>query len=234
MVIFMSNPTRIPIIVGGIVGVVALALCLFLPKDEQKDPSLQNTKPTTGIQIQVPTGPTDPTEIPPVIIIPGDDDPTTPTGPAGPTQPIPGNPVVEGSNEEDDIKDDEEIVIPDDEVIVIGKPEDEEPNVEQGEIRNDEVIKEKEENAPEEDDEHEDVIIVEDDKVSTGEEKGDVVEREPSAENDGEGNKNGPEYQPPAGGDNPFDDDTETEIEDTPVEDLIGDGEDRPGEGIHF
>ena len=230
----MSNPTRIPLIVGGVVGLVAMAVCLFLPKDEQKDPSLQNTKPTTGIQIQVPTGPTDPTEIPPVIVIPGDNDPTTPTDPAGPTQPILGNPVVEGLDEEDDIKDDEEIVIPDDEVIVIGKPKDEEPNVEQGEIRNDEVIKEKEENAPVEDDEHEDVIIVEDDKVSTGEEKGDVVEREPSAENDGEGNKNGPEYQPPVGGDNPFDNDTETEIEDTPVEDLIGDGEDRPGEGIHF
>ena len=234
MVIFMSNPTRIPLIVGGVVSLVALAVCLFLPKDEQKDPSLQNTKPTTGIQIQVPTGPTDPTEIPPVIVIPGDNDPTTPTDPAGPTQPSPGNPVVEGSDEEDNIKDDEEIVIPDDEVIVIGKPKDEEPNVEQGEIRNDEVIKEKEENAPVEDDEHEDVIIVEDDKVSSGEEKGDVVERKPSAENDGEGNKNGPEYQPPEGGDNPFDDDTETEIEDTPVEDLIGDGEDRPGEGIHF
>ena len=117
---------------------------------------------------------------------------------------------------------------------VIGKPKDEEPNVEQGEIRNDEVIKEKEENAPVEDDEHEDVIIVEDDKVSTGESKDEVVENAPVTEDDGEGNKNGPEYQPPAGGDNPFDNDTETEIEDTPVEDLIGDGEDRPGEGIHF
>ena len=119
-------------------------------------------------------------------------------------------------------------------MIVIGKPEDEEPNVEQGEIRNDEVIKEKEENAPVEDDEHEDVIIVEDDKVSTGESKDEVVENDPVTEDDGEGNKNSPEYQPPAGGDNPFDNDTETEIEDTPVEDLIGDGEDRPGEGIHF
>ena len=97
MVIFMSNPTRIPLIVGGVVGLVAMAVCLFLPKDEQKDPSLQNTNPTTSIQIQVPTGPTDPTEIPPVIVIPGDNDPTTPTDPAGPTQPIPGNPVVEGS-----------------------------------------------------------------------------------------------------------------------------------------
>lgn len=32
----------------------------------------------------------------------------------------------------------------------------------------------------------------------------------------------------------PFDDDTETEIDDKPVDDYVGEGEDRPGEGIHF
>ncbi len=43
------------------------------------------------------------------------------------------------------------------------------------------------------------------------------------------------EYKPQIGGQpNPFENDTPTEINDRPVEDYIGEGEDRPGEGIHF
>ena len=43
------------------------------------------------------------------------------------------------------------------------------------------------------------------------------------------------EYKPQIGGQpNPFENDTPTEIDDRPVEDYIGEGEDRPGEGIHF
>lgn len=41
-------------------------------------------------------------------------------------------------------------------------------------------------------------------------------------------------YKPSIGGENPFENNTPTEIDDTPVEDYIGEGEDRPGEGIHF
>ena len=48
------------------------------------------------------------------------------------------------------------------------------------------------------------------------------------------GNKNAPEYKPSSGGANPFETGTKTEINETPVEEYIGDGEDRPGEGIHF
>lgn len=48
------------------------------------------------------------------------------------------------------------------------------------------------------------------------------------------GNKNAPKYKPSSGGENPFETGTKTEIYDTPVEEYIGDGEDRPGEGIHF
>lgn len=235
----MSNPTRIPIIVGGVIGVVALALCLFLPKDEQQDPSLQDTKPTTGIQIQVPTGPTDPTDDPPVIIIPGDDDPLDPTNPTDPTNPQPGDAFVEGGGEEEEIKDipkEDPTDPPADNVIDTGKKEDEEQDVSQGEIRNDVVLEEKEESAEEQlppEEEHE--VIVEDEQTTVGGEKGEVHEEEDEPNPDGdESNKNAPEYQPPAGGDNPFDDDTETEIEDVPVEDLIGDGEDAPGEGTHF
>lgn len=47
-------------------------------------------------------------------------------------------------------------------------------------------------------------------------------------------NPDEPEYSPLIGGDNPFDNDVEIEIDDTSVEDYIGEGEDRPGEGISF
>ena len=43
------------------------------------------------------------------------------------------------------------------------------------------------------------------------------------------------EYKPQIGGQpNPFENDTPTEIDDRLVEDYIGEGEDRPGEGKHF
>ena len=236
----MSNPNRIPMIVGGVIGAVALAVCLFLPKDEQKDPNLQSTEPTgSGIHIQVPTGtttPTDPDEIPPIIIIPSDEDPTDPTTPVDPTSPSEGDPFVEDGEEDGEIKipGDEDEVVSDDEVTDIGKDDDEEQDVEQGEIRNESTIEDKEEAEAEMEEEIPDVVEVEE-EVTEGEEKGDVHENEDQPNYDGdESNKNAPEYEESPGGDNPFDDDTETEIEDTPVEDLIGDGEDRPGEGDHF
>ena len=43
------------------------------------------------------------------------------------------------------------------------------------------------------------------------------------------------EIKPQIGGQpNPFENDTPTEIDDHPVEDYVGEGEDRPGEGKHF
>ena len=43
------------------------------------------------------------------------------------------------------------------------------------------------------------------------------------------------EYKSQIGGQpNPFENDTPTEIDDRPVEDYIGEGEDHPGEGKHF
>ena len=50
-----------------------------------------------------------------------------------------------------------------------------------------------------------------------------------------EGDQSLAEYKPQIGGQpNPFENDTPTEIDDRSVEDYIGDGEDRPGEGKHF
>ena len=50
-----------------------------------------------------------------------------------------------------------------------------------------------------------------------------------------EGDQSLAEYKPQISGQpNPFENDTPTEIDDRPVEDYIGEGEDRPGEGKHF
>jgi len=50
-----------------------------------------------------------------------------------------------------------------------------------------------------------------------------------------EGDQSLAEYKPQIGGlPNPFENDTPTEIDDRPVEDYIGEGEDHPGEGKHF
>lgn len=50
-----------------------------------------------------------------------------------------------------------------------------------------------------------------------------------------EGDQSLAEYKPQIGGQpNPFANDTPTEIDDRPVEDYVGEGEDRPGEGKHF
>ena len=50
-----------------------------------------------------------------------------------------------------------------------------------------------------------------------------------------EGDQSLVEYKPQNGGQpNPFENDTPAEIVDRPVEDYIGEGEDRPGEGKHF
>ena len=50
-----------------------------------------------------------------------------------------------------------------------------------------------------------------------------------------EGDQNLAEYKPQIGGQpNPFENDTPTEIDDRPVEDYVGEDEERPGEGKHF
>ena len=226
----MKCPNRITIIVAGVVGAAALACFLLLPKKEQPAPKPDATEPTrNNLQIQAPTDST----VPPVIIIPGNEDSTDPTGTVVPPDTQPNDPVVEDSNTEEQIKDTpEEGPAPEDSVVDIGKPEDAMPDPEQGEIRNDAILQEKEENAPKDD--REDVIVSEEDEVTTSDPKEEVSENDPNPEDDGQGNKNSADSETPADGNNPFDEDVETDIEDTPVEDLIGDDEERPGDGIHF
>ena len=58
---------------------------------------------------------------------------------------------------------------------------------------------------------------------------------EETADNVDEGEQGAVEYKPQIGGQpNPFENNTPTEIDDQPAEYYIGEGEDRPGEGIHF
>lgn len=62
-----------------------------------------------------------------------------------------------------------------------------------------------------------------------------ITETENIVECIDEGDQKFVEYKPHIGGQpNPFENDTPTEIDDRPVEDYIGKGEDRPGEGKHF
>ena len=58
---------------------------------------------------------------------------------------------------------------------------------------------------------------------------------EKEMEDSAEQNSNGPVFVNPAqGGANPFENAPPTEIDDHPVDEFIGEGDDRPGEGIHF
>ena len=62
-----------------------------------------------------------------------------------------------------------------------------------------------------------------------------ITETEDIVECIDEGDQSLAEYKPQIGGQpNPFENDTPTEIDDRPVEDYVGEGEDRPGEGKHF
>lgn len=103
-----------------------------------------------------------------------------------------------------------------------------------GENINDDTIIEKEENAPVTKKEEDKPVIVEDEQTSTEDEsKGDaeIIDEDSNVD---ESTKDAPEYNPPIGGDNPFDDDVSTVIDDKPVEDYVSENENRPGEGIHF
>ena len=62
-----------------------------------------------------------------------------------------------------------------------------------------------------------------------------ITEPEETVECIDEGDQSLAEYKPQIGDQpNPFENDTPTEIDDRPVEDYVGEGEDRPGEGKHF
>lgn len=99
-----------------------------------------------------------------------------------------------------------------------------------GEDRNDEILKGKEEKAPVIETEPPIVAEREESRSETPPKEEVMIEDEFFEGTD----SYQPEYNPSIGGENPFDSDSQTEIDDVPVEDYIGEGEDRPGEGIQF
>lgn len=240
--------TRTQIIIYVAVGlIVALIVgCFaFIPALNGDDPNEGGGDTTdTNISVQIPSDTSDstdttddPTITPPVVTDPTDDDEEDPDTTDTSTPTKDGDPKVEGGTEEE-VKDKNPVADNTESQDKVVSGEKDKNTVEtgptSGEDRNDEIIKEKEDKAPATEKEEDKPVIVEDEKTSTeGGEKGDVEVRD-EEENVDDGNKNGPVYNPSIGGDNPFDDDTPTEVDDKPVEDYVGEGEDRPGEGIHF
>jgi hypothetical protein len=233
--------TIIYVAVGLIVALIVGFLILGFDGDKPTDGG-----GTTDINaiIQIPIDTSDPTDTtdnpsitPPVVTDPADDEKQNPDTTDTNQPPKDDDPKVEDSTEEE-VKDTPPVVDDTEREDKVVSGEKDKNTVEtgpaSGEDRNDEIIKEKEDKAPVTEGEEDTPVIVEDEKTSTeGGGKGDaqIKDEEPNIDDD---NKNGPVYNPSIGGDNPFNNDTETEINDKPVEDYVGEGEDRPGEGIHF
>lgn len=234
-----KQQTILCVAVGLMVALIAGCL-VFLPAHSKEDPKGDSTT-DTNIRIPSTDGTSDPTDTdineepvitPPPITDPSGEGTVTDTNP-----PEDGDPKVENETAEDVTDKTPEIDKTEGKDTVVNGVKD--PSIVEtgpasGEDRNDDILAEKEDKAPEKEPEVDKPVIVEDEKTSTeGGGKGDAQIRDEETNVD-DGNKNGPVYNPSLGGDNPFDNDTKTEIDDTPVEDYVGEGEDRPGEGIHF
>ena len=238
--------TRTQIIIYVAVGLIVAIIAGFLIPGFGGDKPVDDGSGTTdtNISVQIPSDTSDPTDTtddptitPPVIDDNQNGDETDDNTTDTTTPPKDGDPKVEDGTEVE-VKDKTPEVNNTEGKDKVVSGEKDKDTVEtgpaSGEDRNDEIIKEKKEKAPATEKEEDKPVIVEDEKVSTeGGEKGDVEVRDEETNVD-DGNKNAPEYNPSIGGDNPFNDDTKTEIDDKPVEDYVGDGEDRPGGGIQF
>ena len=238
--------TRTQIIIYVAVGLIVAIIAGFLIPGFGGDKPVDGGGDTTdtNISIQVPTDTSDPTgttddpTITPPVIDENQNGDETDTDTSDTTKPPKdGDPKVEGGTEEEVKNKTPEVNNTEGKDKVVSGEKDKDTvqtGPASGEDRNDEILKEKEEKAPATEKEEDKPVIVEDEKISTeGGGKGDVEVRDEETNVD-DGNKNAPEYNPSIGGDNPFDDDTKTEIDDKPVEDYVGEGEDRPGSGIQF
>lgn len=238
----------ISIIIAICLLTAILVPCLILfSKNETKPPNENEDDPTdpdVDINISIPKDPTDTDN--PVLSHPtigdnsGDTDnnDTDKENTSGSTEAENNNNNESPKVEEDKIENIKdkipEIVekLPDNKVVHGTKDESiQQIGPSSGEDRNDAIIKEKEESAPKEDKIEE--AILKKEESSTGTAKDDVVVKDDTVDTDG-GGKNASDFKISVGGDNPFDDATKTVIDDTPVEEYIEDGEDRPGSGIYF
>lgn len=246
------------IIVIGVIGVVGFII-LGSAGGRNNDPADPATTSEVEVNVQTPPVTTDTSAVPPVTDDPVTTDPSTtetlfdPNDPVGngdiaPDEiPDPDSKVkVETNTAEDDNKAIPETTpaTPGDKVEQTEKnKDDEKPDevADDHEVINDSVIEKKEEEQKKKNEEEN-----KEDKPATpvGEEKtvGNEEDKPVSFINDTEeksedANENGnaPVYVNPAqGGENPFDDDSDSEIDDHGSDEFIDDGGDKPGEGIHF
>lgn len=233
----MKKTEIIAYVAAGLLIALIVACFAFLPafngdnpNESSGDPADTNVSVLPPSDTTAPTDTTDDTTITPPTVT---DDEKTDSAPADTSAP----PKVEDVTQEEvqDKTPTEENTESEDKVESGEKDKDTvQTGPSSGEDRNDELTKEDGDETTSTDNKVDKPVIEEDEKTTSDTDgKGDAEILDEETNVDG-GNKDAPEYNPSIGGDNPFDDDTKTEIDDKPVEDYIGEGEDRPGEGVHF
>ena len=246
------------IIAIGVIGVVGF---IILGSSGGKANTPVDPASTSDIEVNVQTPPvtSDPSVVPPVTDNPVTTDPGTTETPFNPDDPVGNGDIapdeipdadskvkVETNTAEDDNKQIPvaPVVIPEDKVEQTEKNKDEKKTgdiADDHEVINDSVIekKEDEQKKKDEEDNNDDkpaTPVSEEKTVGDEEDKpvsfiGDTEEKSEDAENNG----NAPVYVNPAqGGENPFDNDDDSEIDDHSSDEFVDDGGDKPGEGIHF
>ena len=253
----MKHKTLICAIIIAI-GVIGVTTLVILGSRGGRNVTPADPTDTTGSEVNVQNPPvTDDPSVPPVT-----DDPATPTTPPD-TEPFnPNDPVGNGDIAPDEIPDEGNKVLVVDGSVEDGQkqapettpaetdPEvttgqkdktEEKPTEVENEIINDSELEKKEEAEKKKTEEAEKddkpaTVVTEEKTTGSEEDKpvsviGETEERSEDANENG----NAPVFVDPAqGGPNPFEGGGETEIEDHGSDEFIGEGDDRPGEGIHF
>lgn len=244
------------IIAIGVIGVTAL-LILGSAGGRNSDPADPASTSQTEVNVQTPPVTEDPSVVPPVT-----EDSAVTTDPE--TSFDPDDPIGNGDVAPDEIPDadskvrvvsegaeDDDKEIPGSPAVTpVGKVEqteknrtDEKPDevADDHEVINDSVIEKKEDEQKKKDEKENKgnkpaTVVTEEKTTGSDEDKpvsfiGDTEEKGEDAGSNG----NAPVYVNPAqGGENPFDDDSGSEIDDHGSGEFIGEGGDKPGEGIHF
>lgn len=250
------------IIAIGVIGVAGI-LILGSVAGKKNDVNLPESTGTFDVSVPTPTVTDDQTSTvstevttaPVTTATVATDVPFNPDDPIGngdvAPEEIPDNPTVKVINEsvKSDVKEPvittESTVQPEpDKVISEQKsPDEEKPDEVDCEIINDVIIEkteEAEEKKREEEDQSDKPTIVVDEESTIGDESDKPVsviedEEERPAEDDANENGNAPVYVNPAqGGENPFDGSEDSEVDDHNSDEFVGDGGEKPGEGIHF
>lgn len=257
MVIPMKHKTLIYAIIIAI-GVIGVTTLVILGSRGGGNDAPAVPTDTTGTEVNVQNPPvTDEPAVPPVT-----DEPADPTAPPE-TEPFdPNDPVGNGDVAPDEIPDEGSKVKVVDGSVEEGQkdtpaatPEVTDPKVTAGqkdktedkpaevdnEIINDSELEKKEEaekkktEDAEKDDKPATVVTEEKTTGSEDDKPVSIIGETEEKSEDANTNGNAPVFVDPAqGGPNPFEGGGESEIDDHGSDEFIGDGDDRPGEGIHF